>query len=212
LIFNSEFRFEVFMVVEFDGSLGDCRKYPMGTWDNPQCASMLCSRDSVSSDYPALFHAPTGSPLRKTKAPALSGRGAGFVQDRVNGTNHPSVWISNSIRPALGAHAMQGYECDATPAVFVVLAAGVSAVRPLSNHNRPSLMYFVIFVTVTSAFIGLACIWIWALLHCRGNQHLDRVHMERWLIFIGLTPPIGALIYLYLHRHDPMSLDMRLKH
>jgi uncharacterized membrane protein YhaH (DUF805 family) len=84
-------------------------------------------------------------------------------------------------------------------------------VRPLSKRNSSAPMYFVIFVTIFSAFIAVITLWIWALLHCRGNQRLARIQMERWLIFIGITPPIGALIYLFLHRHDPVSLDIHLK-
>jgi hypothetical protein len=69
-------------------------------------------------------------------------------------------------------------------------------------------MYFVIFVTVCSVLAAFAGIWMWALLHCWGNERLVRLHKERWVIFIGLTPPIGALIYFYWHRHDPVVVDL----
>jgi hypothetical protein len=73
-------------------------------------------------------------------------------------------------------------------------------------------MYFVILTTVFLVIIGIGALWIWALLHCRGNQLLPWTHMEWWLLFIAVTPPIGALIYLYFHRHDPVSLDFRGSH
>ena len=73
-------------------------------------------------------------------------------------------------------------------------------------------MYFVIFVTVLSILAALTFIWVWALLHCRSNQKLSQAQMERWLLFIALTPMVGALAYHYFHRHDPVVLNMRLKH
>lgn len=71
-------------------------------------------------------------------------------------------------------------------------------------------MYFVILLTFFGALGLLAGIWILALLRCWGNLRLGRVEKERWLIFIALTPPIGAIIYFLRHRHDPELLNIHL--
>jgi hypothetical protein len=103
---------------------------------------------------------------------------------------------------------MRGYECDATAGV---LAAGKACASRVFQLNASTPMYFVIFVTFVSVLVALTYLWVSALLHCRGNQRLSPAQMERWLLFIALTPLVGAVFYHYLHRNDPTTLNM-LKH